>query len=269
MFRNFFVCFVILMLSGCSLNGGGSAQNTVTGTVGENEPVTRAEAARMVSLNKYSLEEINKMERTIAFEDTDISKWYDKYINSAFTAGLIAGVDSTRFAPEEYLSLRQAQFLLDKLSADGSVRLRYAQEDKDKPIPYSIWVTAFEKCMDTAVLRTGTYKIYADSSQCKALGDNYYITELGVTEYEGDEKIDSTCEINAIVSKDAIAALKSVNKIKEYTDLEVTECGNGYVKVKVPSGVRRFKVDKAELSAGDKINIEVDESGYHIKKNTQ
>ncbi len=268
MFRNFFVCFIILMLSGCSFQNK-STQSADMGIVGENEPVTRAEAARMVSLDKYSLDDINKMERTITFEDTDITKWYDKYINSAFTAGLIAGVDSEHFAPEEYLSLRQAQFLLDKLSSDGSVRLRYAQEDKDKPIPYSIWVTAFEKCMDKNMLSTGTYKIYADCSQCRALGDNYYITELGVTEYEGDEKIDSSCEINAIVSKDAIAALKSVNKIKEYNDLEVVECGSGYVKVKVPAGVRRFRLDSAELNMGDKINIEVDDEGYHIKKGAQ
>ena len=60
MFRKFLALILILALSGCTKT---AVNNTQMGTVGENEPITRAEAARMMSLNSYNIEEINKMER--------------------------------------------------------------------------------------------------------------------------------------------------------------------------------------------------------------
>ncbi len=262
MFRNFFLLIMIMALIGCTAADINS--NTVyTGTVGENEPITRAEAARMVSLNRYTLEEINNMERVISFEDTDISKWYDKYINAAYNAGFIAGVDEEHFAPDEYLTLRQSQFLLDKLKADNKIKLQYAQEDKDKPIPYNIWVSAFEKDMNTDKLETVNIKIYADKTQCKMLGDNFYITDLGVTYYEGYESLASDSEICAVVNANAIAALKSVSNIDEYKGLEVVERGDKYISVKVPGGVRRFEGEN-NVNVGDIVNIQIENGVYKI-----
>lgn len=260
MFRNFFIILIVLALVGC---GKESINNTQIGIVGENEPITRAEAARMVSLNSYGIEEINAMERKITFQDTDISKWYDKYINAAFTANLIAGVDSEHFAPDEYLSLRQAQFLLDKLKPDNKVKLQYALEDKDKPIPYNIWVSAFEKDMNTEKLKTQELKIYADKSQCKSLGDNFLITDLGITYYEGNENLSSKNEISAIVNKNTIAALKTINEIKEYDNLEVVESTDKYIRVKVPGGTRKFNIEGNNINVGDVVKIEIDSEGVY------
>lgn len=264
MFRIFFVVIMVLALSGCNK---GSVNNTQLGVVGENEPITRAEAARMVSLNVYSIEEINTMERKIVFNDTDISKWYDKYINAAFCGNLIAGVDSERFAPEEYLSLRQAQFLLDKLKPDNKVKLQYAQEDKDKPIPYNIWVAAFEKDMNTEKLKTVELKIYADKFQCKKLGDDFFVTDLGITFYEGYENLSSDKQITAIVNGNTVAALKNINSVKEYDNLEVVESDENYVSVKVPVGIRKFEVNGNSAEAGDVVKIEVDDEGYLVVSN--
>ncbi len=258
MFRIFFVVIIVLALSGCNKD---SANNTQLGTVGENEPITRAEAARMVSLNVYSIEEINSMERKITFNDTDISKWYDKYINAAFCGNLIAGVDNENFAPEEYLSLRQAQFLLDKLKADNKVKLQYAPEDKDKPIPYNIWVAAFEKDMNTEKLKTVEIKIYADKAQCKKLGNDFFVTDLGVTFYEGYENLSADKQITAIVNGNAVAALKTINSVEEYNDLEIVESNENYVRVKVPGGTRKFDVNKNSAEQGDVVKIEIDEEG--------
>lgn len=256
MFRIFFAVIIVLALSGCNKD---SVNNIQLGTVGENEPITRAEAARMVSLNVYGIEEINSMERKITFKDTDISKWYDKYINAAFCGNLIAGVDSEYFAPEEYLSLRQAQFLLDKLKAENKVKLQYDPEDKDKPIPYNIWVAAFEKDMNTEKLKTVEIKIYADKSQCKKLGDDFFVTDLGVTFYEGYENLSSDKQITAIVNGNTVAALKSINSVEEYDNLEVVESDESYVKVKVPGGTRKFDVNENSAEQGEVIKIKADE----------
>lgn len=259
MFRSFFIVVMVLALVGC----GKSSDSIKTGVVGENEPITRAEAAKMVSLNKYNIEEINSLERKITFKDTDISKWYDKYINAAYTSNLIAGVDVEHFAPEEYLSLRQAQFLLDKIKSDNKVKLQYKPEDKDKPIPYNIWVAAFEKDMNTERLKSENIKIYADSSQCKKLSDNYIISDLGLTYYEGDEKLESGNEIGAIVNNRVIVALKSVNQVKEFDNLEVVEATDKYVRVKVPGGTRKFEIKDNTAIVGEKIKIEIDNNGVY------
>ncbi len=262
MFRNFFVIIMVLAFVGC-----GSNANTVqTGIVGENEPITRAEVARMISLNRYNIEEINSLERKITFKDTNISKWYDKYINAAYTANLIAGVDNENFDPDDYLSLRQAQFLLDKIKSQNKVKLQYKPEDKDKPIPYNIWVAAFEKDMNTEKLKTENITIYADKNQCKKLGDNFIITDLGLTYYDGNEKLTSANEISAIVNNRVIVALKSVNSINEYDNLEVVEVNDKYLKVKIPGGIRKFQIKDNNVSVGDKIKIGIDSKGeYSIK----
>lgn len=255
---------MIIMLAGCSESSSDKVQE---GIVGENEPVTRAEAARMIALNVYNIEEINKMERKITFQDTDISKWYDKYINAAFTAGLIAGVDENNFAPDEYLTLRQAQFLLDAMKQDNKVKLQYSPEDKDKPIPCNIWVTAFEKSMDTSKLQTKNIKIYADKDQYKDLGDNMYITDAGVTLYEGYEKLSYNEEITALLNGNTIAALKSISNINEYANMEVVESGSKYVTVKVPGGIRKYSVSNNSAEAGEIVNIKINENGeYSIEK---
>lgn len=263
MFRIFFA--VIMVLALCSCNKA-DINNTQLGVVGENEPITRAEAARMVSLNNFTIEEINSMERKITFNDTDISKWYDKYINAAFCANIIAGVDSENFAPEEYLSLKQAQFLLDNMKPDNKVKLQYAQEDKDKPIPYNIWVAAFEKDMNTDKLKTAELKIYADKSQCKKLGDDFFVTDLGLTYYEGNENITSKNEISAIVNQNTIVALKTISEVREYDNLEVIESNNKYVIVKVPGGKRKFNIEGNSINVGDLVKIEIESDGtYNIK----
>lgn len=262
MFRKIFIILLVLALAGCTKSG---EENVKTGIVGENQPITRAEAARMAALNSYTLEEINSMERKIAFEDTDISKWYDKYINAAFSCGIIAGVDNEHFAPDEYLTLRQAQFLLDKLKADNKVKLQYAPEDKDKPIPYNIWVTAFEKDMNTQKLKACELKVYADKNQWGKLGDNMVITELGVTCYDGYENIRTDDEISAIVNGNVIAALKSINRVTEFENMEVAEKGDNYIKVKVTGGVRKFNVGENNVEVGNVVGIIVEEDSYQIK----
>lgn len=263
MFRNFFVIIMVLALTGCT-KGEAVSQNT--GIVGENQPITRAEVARMVALNSYSIEEINGMERKITFSDTDISKWYDKYINAAFSANIIAGTDSEHFAPDEYLSLRQAQFLLDKLKTDNKVKLQYEQEDKDKPIPYNIWVAAFEKDINTEKLKSCELKIFGDKKQCKRLGNNFIVTDLGLTFYEGYEVLAADEIISAIVNRDTIVAIKSINKVEEYENMEIVEKGEGFIKVKVPGGTRKFQVNESSGEVGDLVNIIVEGDGmYKIK----
>lgn len=262
LYKLFLLSVLIFCLCGCNKK----YQPKQTGAIGENQPVTRGEVARMVALNQYSIEEINTMDRQIAFSDTNINEWYDKYINAAYSAKLIAGVDEEHFEPDGYLTLRQAQFLLNKLSKDGSVRLQYLEEDRDKPIPEDVWIQAFEKSMNKDLLKRETVNIYADSSQCKKLGNNLFVTDKGITYYEGYENISSDCKVTALMRGKDIVALVSVEPITEYSNLTVTDKSKDYVEVSLPSGTRRFKVGENDVVSGDKITIAVANEGYSIKK---
>ena len=160
--RRFLFLLLIVLLCGCSESDSNSNTATV-GKYGESMPVTRAEVCKMIALSKYSPEEIDLLERKIVFKDTDMNKWYDKYINSAFTCGYISGVDEEHFDPEGYLSLRQAQFLINKITNSEKLKLKYNEEDKDKPISYAMWVEAFEKSAKIANLKVANQSIAARS----------------------------------------------------------------------------------------------------------
>ena len=266
MLKKLLFIITIIMLTACSEN---TAKSTQTGVVGENQPITRAEASRMLALNIYNIEEINKMERKITFDDTDISKWYDKYINAAYTAGIIAGVDENHFAPDEYLTLKQAQFLLDAMKEGNKVKLQYSPDDKDKPIPCNIWITAFEKNIDTSKLQTKTIKIYADKTNYNALGDNMYITDAGITLYEGYENLSSDKEIDAILNGNAIAALKTINNVSQYENMNVTDSESKYINVKVPGGTKKYSIGENTISPGDTVNIKINENGEYTAEKQQ
>ncbi len=263
MLRIIYLVLMVLAFSGCSFKEEINKEANL-GVVGENKPITRAEVSKMIAYNKFSLKEINELDRVIEFEDTKIDDWYDKYINASFKAGYISGVDDLHFCPEQYLSLRQAQFLLDKLNSKSNIKLKYEIEDKDKPIPYNIWVAAFEKVMNNEKLAVKEVLIYSDSSLCKKFSDNIYATNLGITFYEGDEKIIFDEKLNAIVSSDSIVCVKEIQKINEYENLKVSDVDSESVKLETPAGVRKFNIKGSNVNVGDSINIKFENDVWTI-----
>ncbi len=257
--------FILLLafITGCS----SPSKNTDSraGVIGENEPVTRAEACAMAALSKYSSEDINAMDRKITFEDTSIDKWYDKYINAAFTAGLIAGTDENHFEPEEYLTLRQAQFLINKIKGNDKLKLQYDERDKDKPIPYSVWTAAFERSMDTSKLRTENISVYATKDENRALGDDYMLTSIGLTYSDRADNTEyKNRNISAILRDNTIVAVKAYNEgMAVYNGVEVTDSSDSSITVQLSGGTRRFSIENNSFNKGDKVNIIFDTDGTY------
>lgn len=267
MFRKVFIILIIIILSGCA-----DTQKAVstTGLVGENEPVTRAEASKMAALNKYSISEINSMDRIISFEDTSIDKWYDKYINAAYTAGLIAGTDERHFEPETYLTLRQAQFLINKIKGNDKLKLQYDERDKDKPIPYSVWVAAFERSMDTSKLKTDNISIYATKEENKALGSDYMLTGLGLTYSDNTDNTQyKNKNISAVVRDNTIVAVKAINDtMAVYNNVEITDRNDKSITVQLKGGTRKFSLEHNSFNVGDRVNIIFNTDGTYEVRNT-
>lgn len=90
-------------------------EDYVTGIDGK---ITRAEAAKMISLLKYTKEELEGLERVIVYSDTNEKKWYDKYINGFYTMGLVEENEqtkSTEFHPMGYLTFEETKDIIKRL----------------------------------------------------------------------------------------------------------------------------------------------------------
>ncbi len=267
MFRKTLIFFALILAAGC-MRESGSKSTPATGLIGENEPITRAEACAMAALNRYSLTEIDNMDRTITFEDTSADKWYDKYINAAFSAGIIAGTDEQHFDPEGYLTLRQAQFMINKIKGNDKLKLRYDEKDRDKPIPYSIWTAAFERSMDTSKLRSENISVYATKDENRALGDSYILTSAGLLcSDKTDNREYKNRNISAILRDNTIVAVKGFNEgMAVYENAEITDRSENSITVQLNGGTRKFTLEENSFNIGDRVQITFDTDGtYDIK----
>lgn len=257
--RLIYIFLLILLCTGCVKSQ--SAANNQIGIVGGNEIITRAQTAKMLALTKYSRAEIDKLERIIDFNDSDAEKWYDKYINAAYTAGLISGTDSDNFSPDEPLTINQAQMLIDKLYTSGRLQLKYDVADKDKPIPYSVWLEAYERlCQkNNYPIKASSIMIYATKAQCKELGDSFILCNGGLMCCEGTDISkfsDNTCYV--LLRDNDIAAVKSVvTNSPVLQSAVVEEVKEDKVGVRINGGIRYFADSNGAV--GDKIDINLNQ----------
>lgn len=86
--------------------------------IGEQEKrISRAEAAKMVSLLQFTEEELSGMERVITYTDTDSEKWYDKYINGMYEAGLAGeeNLENNQYRPMSYMTVAECNDLVSRI----------------------------------------------------------------------------------------------------------------------------------------------------------
>lgn len=255
-----FLFLILTLMTGCS--DAASNENNDSGSVqsfvGEDEPVTRAEVSKMLALSVYTPEQIDGMERNISFSDTDISMWYDRYINAVYNAKLMAGSDDNRFMPDEYLTLTQADYIIKKINKKGNFKLQYSEEDKDKPISYRIWVEAFTKAAADSVTVCNVF-VYATANDCNELGDNCIICNGGLRYSRGLDLSKYRDKIINVVMKNTeiMAVVKVVDNSPTISSAEITDCTFSDISVNLDGVTRVFKVDNSDKSFenGDKVNI--------------
>lgn len=268
MLRIIFLIITLLLFTGCNTTENNTASEPVTEYIGERIPVTRAEVAKMLALCYYNSDEINSLERIILFDDTDINKWYDKYINAAYTAKIISGTDEKNFSPEENLTLEQAQILVKKLNQSGTFELKFAEADKDKPISYKIWLEAFTKAAGDKVTKCDIF-VYGTKVQSSELGDNYILCNGGLRGCDGIDFTTYTDKIVNVVMRDTevIGVTKITNNTPELKAVEIISAESNSITIKLNGGVRSFNIDNSEnrFKQGDKVNIKFnDNSSYEI-----
>jgi hypothetical protein len=247
---------MILLVTGCKTD---TQVKSTVGVVGEYSPVTRAEVARMLALSKYGLDEIRSMQREILFTDTNSSLWYDKYINAAYKAQLISGADETHFNPTQYLTLRQAQYLLNKLSGGETLKLEYAEEDRNKPIAYSMWCEGFGKAASKGGLNVKEEEIIVigEAGNCPKLDADYRITDKGVKHFEGITDSYASLKLKVLASGDEVLAVEEITSDKPTIDgAVILKNEKNGVRVKLNGCERFFYYDGEKYDEGETVSIE-------------
>jgi len=109
---------------------------------GTHQPVTRAMAAKMLTSAFLPRASIDSMPRYLPFDDVSETAWYAMFINAAFNEGIMGGTGDA-FEPGAYLTLGQAQILLDRLNPNSQTELEITDENRYMPISYELWLDLY------------------------------------------------------------------------------------------------------------------------------
>lgn len=179
--------------------------------IGDELPVSRGLVSKMLALAYKGKASIDGLPRFIDFADTQADKWYDRYINSAISEGLMTG-GGTEFFPDTALTLEQAQILLDKLNPDNKIKMVINDENRQKPISYALWVDLY-------------YQLLQSLSGGKSVSEAFGI------------EVDDTV---VLVTPETFSGLKPYNII---TDGGSLSCAGYSFEQYVDKSVRIFKKD--------------------------
>lgn len=217
-----------------------------TNTLGENIPVSRAVAAKMLALAMSDCDEITSMDNEINFSDVAETDWYYPYINRVCYLGYMQGSDEG-FMPNEPLNLYQAQMLINKISNE---KIEVNESDKKKAISYSLWCKFFLKAVEGRLeelkLTEKTIGIFATTEN----GDMpSWITSTseGVLKYQGyamDAYVDKT--IKVLVKEDEIVGiLNLVSNDACFENAYVSKLNSSECSVVYESGCRVLNCEES------------------------
>lgn len=243
------------------------------GDIGDNIPITRSQAAKMLALAFYTREEIENLPQDTSFPDVSKEDWAYQYINAAVELDFFSG-DGEGFRPDDDLVLWEAQILMDRVAPDYDKRMVVSDDNREMAVAYSLWTQLFEKAL---MARRGEDSMYSygikNQSQVLFTAAEENLFDRGIYGADGydlsiysDEKIsfwEKDGEIIALLSVDEVTPMveniycyKEGNQIiltgareKAYP-FEGTEFEGGICNVTIENG-------KATVKEGAKLSGEV------------
>ncbi len=235
------------------------------GIVGDKLPVTRASAAKMLAYYFYDDNEINSFDRIIDFEDVSQDKWYDKYINAVFKGGFMFGADEKNFKPDGYLTLNQAQAIIDRMDKNNKIKIKLTDENKDKAISTALWNELYIKVLENkgyGKIKKQKLILAASSAQSNDIKDGFVITDIGLFYAQG-------INTDNIIGTEAEALIKDKNilTINEITDTRpfiknvlITDSSESGVEVFIGGMKRRLELSEDisyDIKKGDICSIKI------------
>ena len=274
--KRLFIWIVIFgfILSGCSsVPEVESISQAPQGAIGDDIPITRGQAAKMIALAFYSQKEIEELPQDTSFPDVTKEDWAYPYINAAVELDFFSG-DGEGFRPEDDLALWEAQILMDRVAPDYDKRMVLTDENKDMAVAYSLWTKLFEKALmarraedslysyeikkETQVLFTAGQENQFDRGIYSADGYDLSIyTDEKISFWEKDGEIMGLLSVDEVTpTVENIYCYKEGNQIilsgasKKGYPFEGTEFEGGLCNVTIENG-------KATVKEGTKLSEEV------------
>lgn len=155
--------FIWILAIGLLLGGCTGAPPTepkgqaAQGAIGDDIPITRGQAAKMLALAFYTPQEIKNLPQDTSFPDVKKEDWAYPYINAAVELNFFSG-DGEGFRPDDDLLLWEAQILMDRVAPDYEKRMVLTDDNKEMAVAYSLWTQLFEKAL---MSRRGEDSIYS------------------------------------------------------------------------------------------------------------
>lgn len=212
--------------------------------LGENIPVLRSVAAKMIALTMSDSDEIVSMDKEINFTDVAETDWYYPYVNRVCYLGYMQGTNEG-FMPNEPLNLYQAQILINRISTE---KIELNESDKEKAVSYRLWCQLFAKAikerMEEFELTEKTISVFATTENGNMPSWTASTSE-GVFKYHGyalDAYVDKT--ISVLVKGDEIVGIIDlVSNDACFENAYVSKNSNGKCNVVYESGNRTMKYD--------------------------
>lgn len=189
--KKILMIFILLfIITSCDTNKSKDfeqVKNVELGIIGNDEPIKRDLVSKMLALANYDKQEIETFERVILFKDTTPENWHDKYINATYLNGDLNGVSETKFDTNGFLTLEQAQYLIDKYDKTGKMKIKIDKNNKDKPVSYALWCDIYQKIMPSEKIEIKDFVIIETFETLDTLKKDYAITDKGLFCFEGFE----------------------------------------------------------------------------------
>lgn len=271
---------VILALSGCTKKENQTTKGNIitegknetqTPKPGENIPISRALAAKMLALAFSTTEEIVNMDNEIDFLDIDNNAWYYPYINRVCFLGLMRGTDKG-FLPDEPLSLRQVQIILEDIS---NKKVEANKANLDKPVSLSLWTELFYEAIkektDELGIKVEETAIFATAEKGN-MPSWSVATEKGVLKCNGyaiDAYVDKT--VKTLIKGNEIMGILSIEKdYGQFKNVYIKNNDNKSMEIFYEGGNRTFNyantvdmpIADVEIKNGEIINILPTETSF-------
>lgn len=130
------------------ISGNKTATVKSTDKTSSNEfHISRAHAIKMITLLRYSHDEIAALPRIINYTDSGEDKWFDKYINAAAAMGMILGENECH--PLEELTYEDCIVILEQLVTDSggtvlaAVNKRIGNNAVTDAVPTDKWLELY------------------------------------------------------------------------------------------------------------------------------
>ena len=227
--------------------------------IGDDQPISRGMAAKMLSLIHLEPSTIHSLEITHPFVDIPPNHWYAPYVNAAYSTGIMRG-SGERFTPDTFLTVGQAQILMRNLDPANSPTFANIS-DPNQPISYALWVELYKQLLESL---SGSHTIFEAfgiraidiivlaTSINSPLPEGHLISDIGPLGHRGlnmDAYVDTQVRV-LVRDREIIALITLVSHEPTLKNAYIVAAGQNEITLFVGGAERTFSATGVNIQQG-------------------